>query len=146
VRELLRSTASNTKDRRRLLIEVTESSALGNLESANVLLQMLRGAGFKVCIDDFGAGSASLDYVRSLAIDAVKIDGKYVRDIVSDRRAQTLVRHIVELCASLNLETIAERVETAETAAMLRRLGVDFGQGYHYGRPEAEPRALRACA
>lgn len=146
VKELLSATAAKPAERKRLLIEVTETTELENLPAANAMLQKLRGAGFKVCIDDFGSGAASLDYVRALAVDAVKIDGKYIDDIVADKRLQTMVRHIAELCASLNLETIAERIETAEAAALLRRLGVQFGQGYHYGRPEAEPRPMRASA
>lgn len=146
VEELLRATSAKPAERKRLLIEVTETTELENLNAANAMLQRLRGAGFKVCIDDFGSGAASLDYIRALAVDAVKIDGKYIDEIVADKRLQTMVRHIVELCTSLDLETIAERIETAEAAALLRRLGVQFGQGYHYGRPEAEPRPMRASA
>lgn len=139
---LLKMTASAPDDRRRLMVEVTETAALADLAAADRRLGALRNAGIKVCIDDFGAGSASFDYLRGLSVDAVKIDGALVRDIDIDARTRTLVAHLVELCSSLNLETIAEMIETEQVADALRDLGVTHGQGWLFGRAEAEPRTI----
>lgn len=145
VAALLRLTASSAEDRRRLIVEVTETAALADLTAADRRLRALRDAGIKVCIDDFGAGSASFDYLRGLSVDAVKIDGGFVRDIDTDPRARTLIGHLVELCGSLNLLTIAEMIETEEAADALRALGVNHGQGWLFGRAEAEPRTILAA-
>ena len=126
--------------RRRLMIEVTESAALADIAAANRRLAALRQAGVRICIDDFGAGAASFDYLRGLSVDLVKIDGRFVLDSVRDERSRTLIAHLVELCSSLNLGTIAEMIETAEGADAMRALGVGYGQGWLFGRAEAEPR------
>jgi EAL domain-containing protein (putative c-di-GMP-specific phosphodiesterase class I) len=139
VAALLRMTASEPDNRRRLLVEVTETAALADIAGANRRLGALRDAGIKVCIDDFGAGSAAFDYLRGLSVDTVKIDGGFVRGIDSDARARTMIGHLVELCGSLNLTTIAEMIETEEAAQAVQALGVSFGQGWLFGRPEAEP-------
>lgn len=142
VAALLKMTATAPDDRRRLMVEVTETAALADLAAADRRLGALRNAGIKVCIDDFGAGSASFDYLRGLSVDAVKIDGALVRDIDIDARTRTLVAHLVELCGSLDLETIAEMIETDQVADALRDLGVTHGQGWLFGRAEAEPRTI----
>jgi len=142
VAALMKMTASAPEDRRRLMVEVTETAALADLAAADRRLGALRKAGIKVCIDDFGAGSASFDYLRGLSVDAVKIDGGLVRDIDIDARTRTLVAHLVELCGSLELETIAEMIETDQVADALRDLGVTHGQGWLFGRAEAEPRTV----
>jgi EAL domain-containing protein (putative c-di-GMP-specific phosphodiesterase class I) len=123
----------------RLIFEITESAEIQDLEAANKQIQALRSRGFTVCLDDFGAGAAALSYLRSLAVDTVKIDGQYVKDIAASGRADAVVRHLVELCRELEVTTVAEMVETDKAAAVLRDIGVDFGQGYHFGRPAPEP-------
>ena len=144
VQELLRLTASTPEDRRRLIVEVTESAAVADMEAANRRLGALRSAGIKVCIDDFGAGSASFDYIRRLAVDTVKIDGKFIQGLENDPRGRTLIEHLVEMCASLNLTTIAEFVETQAAADILIEAGIDYGQGWLFGKAEAEPRTVSA--
>lgn len=146
VENLLRMTAGAAEDRRRLIVEVTETAALADLEAADRRLGALREAGIKVCIDDFGAGAASYDYLRKLSVDAVKIDGSLVRDLETDERARTFLTSIVELCQSLKLEIIAEMIETEGLAKALQGLGVQYGQGWLFGRPEAEPRTQLASA
>ncbi|AYG95962.1 EAL domain-containing protein [Brevundimonas naejangsanensis] len=140
VAALLRMTAPD--DRRRLMVEVTETAALADLAAADRRLGALRDAGVKICIDDFGAGSASFDYLRGLSVDAVKIDGGFVRDIDRDPRARTLITHLVELCGALKLQTIGEMIETDAVAEGLGALGVTHGQGWLFGRAEAEPRTI----
>lgn len=140
VEALLRMTASRPEDRKRLMVEVTESAALAELDAANRRLSALRAAGIKVCIDDFGAGAASYDYLRALSVDAVKIDGRFVQNLDDDPRSQTMIAHLVGMCADLNVETIAEMIETQAVADILLNLGVDHGQGWLFGKAEAEPR------
>ena len=144
VQALLRMTASRPEERKRLIVEVTESAALSDLDAANRRLGGLRAAGIKVCIDDFGAGAASYDYLRRLSVDTVKIDGTFIRGLETDPRARTLISHLVELCRSLKVETIAEMIETEDVAEILREVGVDQGQGWLFGKAEAEPRTVLA--
>lgn len=146
VQSLLRMTASRAEERRRVIVEVTESAALSDVEAANRRLGALRSAGIKVCIDDFGAGAASYDYLRRLSVDTVKIDGTFVRGLESDPKARTLVEHLVDLCRSLGIETIAEMIETQGCADVLREIGVDLGQGWLFGKAEAEPRTHLAAS
>ena len=140
VEQLLHMTSGAPEERSRLIVEVTETAALADIEAANRRIAALRAANIKVCIDDFGAGSAVFDYLRNLSVDAVKIDGSLVRDIDTDNRARTMLRSVTELCQSLNLETIAEMIETEAVATQLKALGVTYGQGWLFGRAEAEPR------
>ena len=144
--QLLRMTAAVPQDRRRLIVEVTESAALADIGAANRRLGALRQAGIQICIDDFGAGAASFDYIHGLSVDGVKIDGKFVRGLESDARARTLIAHLVEMCGSLDLTTIAEFVETQDQADILRDLGVDYGQGWLFGKAEPEPRTVMSAA
>jgi EAL domain-containing protein (putative c-di-GMP-specific phosphodiesterase class I) len=123
----------------RLILEITESAAIDDLALANRHIQALRGAGSLVCLDDFGAGSASLAYLQTLTVDVVKIDGRYVRDLAGGGRDAALVRHVVKLCQDLKVRTVAEMVETKEVEAAVREAGVDMAQGWYYGRPVDAP-------
>lgn len=136
---LLRLTAAAPDIRNRILIEVTETAAVADIEAAARRLTALRKAGVRVCLDDFGVGAASLDYLHRLPADTVKIDGRFMRDIGADQRARDLVAHLVDLCADLKMTTIAEMIETEEQATAIRDLGVGYGQGWLFGRPAAEP-------
>jgi EAL domain-containing protein (putative c-di-GMP-specific phosphodiesterase class I) len=102
------------------------------------------GCGF--ALDDFGTGANSLTYLKALNVDRVKIDGSFVRDVLSDRNSQATVRAIVELARGLGIETVAEYVESDEIAAELRRLGVDYAQGYAFGKPEPFDALLESLA
>ena len=139
VARVLRLTEADPTDHCRLKIEVTETAALADLGAADRRLRALRQAGIQVCIDDFGSGSASFDYLRGLSVDSVKIDGHFVRELDSNARSRTLIAHLVELCGSLKLTTIAEMIETESEADALRAMGVDHGQGWLYGKPTADP-------
>lgn len=127
--------------RGRLLFEITESAAIDDLTLADRHIQMLRGQGALVCLDDFGAGSTSMSYLQKLSIDIVKIDGRYVRDLVAGGRDAALVSHVVNLCRDLDVRTVAEMVETPEVEDAIRVAGVDYGQGWLYGRPSDRPEA-----
>jgi len=130
---------TNSGLRQRLHLEITESAALQDLNAASRRIRGLRDAGFLVAIDDFGAGAASFDYLRALPVTSVKIDGRYVRGVDRDERAQTIIKHLVGLCSELEYVTVAEMVEREEELATITALGVDCGQGWAFGRPEPEP-------
>jgi EAL domain-containing protein (putative c-di-GMP-specific phosphodiesterase class I) len=137
VRSVLGLAGSSLKGR--LLFEVTESAGIEDLDVAEAHLAAFRTRGFPVCLDDFGAGAASFDYLRRLNVDVVKIDGRYVRELGASPRSDALVRHIVELCRELGVRTVAECVETAEIEAAVTAMGVDDGQGWLFGPPAPLP-------
>jgi EAL domain-containing protein (putative c-di-GMP-specific phosphodiesterase class I) len=139
---LMKNTA-RLKDR--LMFEITESAALANLDLADERIQRLRRAGFKVCIDDFGAGAASLSYLRNLTVDIVKIDGQFIQSIGGGGRDDVFVRHLTALCKELKVVTIGEMVETETVAEALKTMAVDLGQGFLFGAPLAELPDLRGA-
>ena len=124
---------------KRLEFEITESAALDDLQLADRCIQKLRGAGFKVALDDFGAGANSFAYLRALHVDSVKIDGLYVRTLAQGGREASLIRHLTELCHELGVVTVAEMVETRAVEDLLKSFSVDFAQGYLYGKPALKP-------
>jgi EAL domain-containing protein (putative c-di-GMP-specific phosphodiesterase class I)/GGDEF domain-containing protein len=121
--------------RPQVMFEITESARIQDLELANNFIQGLRNEGHKVCLDDFGAGSAALKYLHTLVVDVVKIDGQYVQSAMTKDRYRSFLRSMVGLCHDLNIVTIAEMIETEACADMLRDCGVGMGQGYLFGRP-----------
>jgi EAL domain-containing protein (putative c-di-GMP-specific phosphodiesterase class I) len=123
----------------RLMFEITESAAIEDLAQADRHIQALRGLGCKVCLDDFGAGAASLAYLQQLGLDMVKIDGRYIRELQHGGRESTFIRHLVGMCAELRVQTLAEMVETAAAEEAVKKAGVDFAQGFLYGAPAATP-------
>ncbi|MGV8928797.1 MAG: EAL domain-containing protein [Brevundimonas sp.] len=136
---LLRMTANAPDIRKRVLIEVTETAAVADIDAAARRLATLRSAGIRVCLDDFGVGAASLDYLHRLPADTVKIDGRFVKSVTTDQRARDLIARMVELCSDLKMSVIAEMIETEEQSAAVQALGVGYGQGWLFGRPSAEP-------
>lgn len=135
---VLKRTALNPDDRKRLMVEVTETAALGDMDAVGARLQRLRQSGIKLCIDDFGAGSASYEYLRRLPVDVVKLDGRLTRAIDEDR-TRTMVTHLVELCRTLSVKVVAEQIETQPIADALADLGVDLGQGWLFAKATPEP-------
>ena len=119
----------------RLVVEITETAALDDLDESARFVETLRHAGCRVALDDFGAGHTSLRHLQVLAVDTIKIDGSFVRSLAGCRENRVILRHLLGLTRGFGLSTIAECVETAEEAALLREEGVGFLQGYHFGRP-----------
>lgn len=117
-------------------VEITEQAAVTNLARANDMIHRLNAMGCRFALDDFGTGSNSLTNLKSLDIARVKIDGSFVRDILTNKRSQVTVRAIVELAKGFSIDTVAEYVETKAIADAVRSLGVDYAQGYAFGRPE----------
>ncbi len=126
----------------RLLVELTETSAVSDLHDAQRFIEALKQTGCTVCLDDFGAGFSSFAYLKHLNADILKIDGLFVRDLPNDRDNQVFVKAIVDVARGMRKTTIAEFVETAETLAMLQQFGVDMVQGYHLNTPCADPPEL----
>ena len=119
-----------------ITVEITEQAAVTNLARANDMIRQLKAMGCRLALDDFGTGSNSLTNLKSLDIARVKIDGSFVRDILTDRRSQVTVRAIVELAKGFSIDTVAEFVENKAIADAVRKLGVDYAQGYAFGKPE----------
>ncbi len=118
-----------------LELEVTESLLLEDAEAAIDLLGQLCSRGVRVAIDDFGTGYSSLAYLKRMPIQTLKIDRSFVSEVGSDANVAAIARTVIVLARSLNLDVLAEGVETAEQAAWLKREGCDWAQGWHYGRP-----------
>jgi diguanylate cyclase (GGDEF)-like protein len=119
-----------------IIVEITEQAAVTNLARANDMINQLQALGCRFALDDFGTGANSLTSLKNLQIARLKIDGSFVRDIVTDRNSQATVRAIVDLAKGMKMDTVAEYVETEAIAVAMRKFGVDFAQGYAYGRPE----------
>ena len=119
----------------RLLLEVTESAQVKNLSALAGAVDRLRDDGYRVCLDDFGAGASGFQYLKHVRSDFVKIDGSYVRDADSDPEKRAFLQSMTTLCRELGIATIAEWIETPAQAELMLSLGVDMGQGYYYGRP-----------
>ncbi len=123
---------------KRLMFELTESSAIEDMDAAGNFLKWLRQQGFGVCLDDFGAGAAAYAYLRRFDVDFVKIDGPFLRDARENPRQRALVRSVAVLCKELRSKVVAEMIEDEETAKLCKALGIEYGQGYLFGKPRAE--------
>jgi len=121
---------------RLITLEVTEQVAVPDLKWAAQMMQRLRDAGCGVALDDFGTGANSLAYLRTLPVTRIKIDGTFVRDLITDPRSEAAVRGVTQLAQAFRLDTVAEFVEDAMQAEKLRQIGVERGQGHYFGKPE----------
>ncbi len=119
----------------KLLFEITESSRMADLDAANDFIQGLRKAGHHVCLDDFGAGAASFQYLSALDVDVVKLDGSAIRNAQKGPKGRAFLTALSALCRSLTVETIAEMVDKEEGLFFVRDCGVDYVQGFLFGRP-----------
>jgi EAL domain-containing protein (putative c-di-GMP-specific phosphodiesterase class I) len=119
-----------------LCIELTESDAVANVAKAELLIRRLKRLGTAVALDDFGTGLSSLAYLRALPVSILKIDGSFVRDILKDPRADSMVQAIAQLARTMSMTTVAEYVETDEIRNRIAAIGVDYAQGFAIGRPQ----------
>jgi len=118
-----------------LILEITEDLLLEDIGRARKVLETLRTPGIRIALDDFGTGYSALSYLRDLPIDEVKLDREFVAPVLSDPRAAAIVRAVIELAHALEVTTVAEGVENAETAWKLREYGCEIGQGFYYSPP-----------
>jgi diguanylate cyclase (GGDEF)-like protein len=122
-------------DPSRVLVEVTETSAMMDPDRAQGILRELTDAGFAIAIDDFGTGYSSLSRLRYMPVRVLKIDRSFVSNVHTDRQAASIVSAFLELANGLDLVTLAEGIETEEELAFLREKGCRLGQGYFFSKP-----------
>ncbi len=132
VREAL---AMTNAEPRSLIFEITETALMSDLDIVKVTLESLRTAGCRFSLDDFGSGFSSFGYLAELPVDVLKIDGSFIHDLARNLVHQRIVRAIAEVAHSLEKSTVAEWVEDVQSFKLLRKLRVDFAQGYYIGRP-----------
>lgn len=130
-------------DPHRLQVEVTETALLADYAVARDNLQELREAGVRILLDDFGAGHASISYLREMKFDGIKLDGSFMTSVTFSQRSRRLLKGVIELCASLGLPCIAEHIETEEQLRLLRDLGCREGQGFLLAPPISPAEAAR---
>ncbi|MCG7865746.1 MAG: EAL domain-containing protein, partial [Candidatus Thiodiazotropha taylori] len=122
-------------DPSKMILEITETSAVSNLVSANQLITRLSALGCRFALDDFGSGFSSFSHLKNLPVDYVKIDGLFVRGVATDRGDRAIVQSINDIAHSLGKMTVAEYVEDVEILAFLHQIGVDYVQGHYLGHP-----------
>ncbi len=137
VRDVLEATSA--VDTSGIELEVTESAVIDDPDEALAVLNELGRHGFRISLDDFGTGYSSLSYVRQLPIDAVKIDRSFIRELATSDEARSITWAIVMMCQALNLEAVAEGVETSSQRRHLIEMGCDEVQGYLFARPMPAP-------
>lgn len=119
----------------RICFEITETAAVANLQSALVFMGALREQGCAFALDDFGSGMSSFAYLKNLPVDYLKIDGNFVRNVVNDRVDRAMVQAVEKIARIMGIATVGEFVESEEILAVLREIGVVYGQGYALGKP-----------
>ncbi|MGM0858449.1 MAG: EAL domain-containing protein [Pseudomonadota bacterium] len=118
-----------------LCFEITESAAIAQLSSVIELIHTLRELGCRFALDDFGTGLSSFSYLKQLPVDYLKIDGHFIRQVHEDPIDRAMVEAIHAVGRALNIETIAEFVETQQTLDTLKTMGIDYAQGFLLGHP-----------
>ncbi|MDR3450803.1 MAG: EAL domain-containing protein [Alphaproteobacteria bacterium] len=123
---------------KRLIVEITETAVIVDIAETQRFVETLRELGGRVSLDDFGAGSTSIRYLRELGLAIMKIDKDLLKDVLTNKEQQHLVTVLIDLARGLGIETVAEGVETIEVADWLRAARVDYMQGYYFGKPSLE--------
>jgi EAL domain-containing protein (putative c-di-GMP-specific phosphodiesterase class I) len=135
VEDISRLLAESKIAPRLLKLEITETAFTENIEAAVELLNRLRSLGVQLSIDDFGTGYSSLSYLQRFPIDTLKIDRSFVNQMIENEENLEIVRTIVSLAQNLNLDVVAEGVETKDQLALLRQLNCENGQGFFFSNP-----------
>lgn len=132
--KLLSTLKEYPEESRHIIFELTESSEIKDLDKVNQFIQQLRKTGYAVCLDDFGAGAASFQYLQKLEVDGIKIDGSYIKTIMEKPRDATMVKNLTKMCHEMDVYVVAEMIETQAQADYLNAIGVDKGQGWLYSK------------
>jgi diguanylate cyclase (GGDEF)-like protein/PAS domain S-box-containing protein len=122
-------------EKNNLVIELTEGVVVGNINEIQYKFNRLKDMGVMIAIDDFGTGYSSLEYLRQLPIDYLKIDKSFVFDLDKENSSRVIIETIISMAKHLNLQTVAEGVETEEQFEILKTIGCDYFQGYLFGKP-----------
>ena len=120
-----------------ICFEITETAAISNLKESTMFIETLRARGCMFSLDDFGSGFSSFNYLKTLPVDYLKIDGSLVTDIVEDKVSRQMVIAVNEIAHSLGCKTIAEFVSSKEIFEKVMELGIDYAQGYYISEPKA---------
>jgi diguanylate cyclase (GGDEF)-like protein/PAS domain S-box-containing protein len=139
--ECMDSTGANPAQ---VCFEISENAVIANLDHARRFIGVLHGIGCRFALDNFGSGLGSFSNLKNLAVDYLKIDGSFIRNLARDSVNQTMVTAMIRLARTLNFKVVAEQVEDAAAMDAARRIGVDYLQGYAIGRPEPMGTALAA--
>lgn len=132
---LRRLTEDDTSLLQRLIVEITETSVIIDMDLMKSFVDTLREMGCRIAIDDFGAGYTSFKNLKALKVDMVKIDGAFVKDLMADKADQAFIRTMVDLARNFELETVAEWVGDEQSVQFLSQAGIDYLQGFHFGKP-----------
>jgi EAL domain-containing protein (putative c-di-GMP-specific phosphodiesterase class I) len=127
----------------RVTFEITETATVSNYHQTREMIARIRGLGCHFALDDFGSGFSSFNYIKRFPVDYLKIDGQFILHLKENETDQVLVKAMIEIARQLGKETVAEFVETADVLQVLKKLGVDYVQGYLVGRPQ--PQLLRVA-
>ena len=120
----------------RICLEITETAAITNMTDAKIFIEQARALGVRIALDDFGAGSSSFGYLKTLKVDMLKIDGQFIQHLMHDPLNDATVRCFVDVAKVIGLKTIAEFVDCPEVLTRIREIGVDFAQGFLLHKPE----------
>lgn len=121
-----------------LMFEITETVAMEDAKATMGTIRKMQDAGFKLAIDDFGTGYSSLSYLQQFGVQQMKVDRSFIQNLTVDEKGKSIVAAIIRLAHSLNMEVVAEGVETEEQLALLKALHCDQIQGFLLGRPMPE--------
>jgi EAL domain-containing protein (putative c-di-GMP-specific phosphodiesterase class I) len=135
VEDILGITAAHGISPSMLMFEITETVAMQDAEATMAAIRQLQDAGFELAIDDFGTGYSSLSYLQQFGVQQMKVDRSFINNLTTDEKGQSIVAAIIRLAHSLNMEVVAEGVETEAQLALLKELKCDQTQGYLLGRP-----------
>ena len=138
-RERVMNALRGTVQPGKILIELTETADIEDIATASAFIDDLRSIGTPVCIDDFGAGSAAFRYLKEFRVDYVKLDGVYVRGALQNAREHGFLLSMIELANFVGAKVIAETIEQNDEAKMMNDLGVEYGQGWLFGKPGQLP-------
>jgi EAL domain-containing protein (putative c-di-GMP-specific phosphodiesterase class I)/GGDEF domain-containing protein len=125
-------------ERQRTMFELTESAMVDRVDEAVSFLGELKRAGHAICLDDFGAGASAYAYLRHFDVDIVKVDGPFLRAAIERERERALIRSVCRLCRDLGCGVVGEMIEEERQADAAARLGIDYGQGWLFGKPMSE--------
>ena len=138
IQKTIQDTAINP---RLVQFEINENVVADHSEETLKILEGLKALGVKLAVDDFGTGFSSLQALKRLPLDTLIIDRSYITGLSNDSDRKAIIQTVLNLGDTLNLNVVAEGVETAEEAAFLSRLGCQYAQGYYFARPMARPDA-----
>lgn len=139
LRNIIRIIDTSGFDSTKVVFELTERESVRNIELVEKFLRELKEVGTKFAIDDFGSGYSSFHYLKKIPVDFVKIEGEFVKGALSDWRDRTFIQSIVTLARGMNIKAVAEFIENKEIVEVLKDIGVDFGQGFYFGKPSPDP-------